>query len=110
MRRVQSFVDANGEQKVRLETASGATEVYDYVIMACHTDTALDILRAGGIMDEEERILSSFKWNNNEVVLHYDTKLLPKNRELWSCWNYLTHTIIDKAIGKPRANVDEISA
>ena len=107
---MESIAEEGKSDRVRLTTTSGATEIYDYVIMACHTDTALDILRAGGITDEEERILSSFKWNNNEVVLHYDTKLLPKNRELWSCWNYLTHTVIDKTTGKPRANIDEISA
>ena len=43
------------------------------MILACHSDTALEILRAGEITDEEH-ILSQFDWNHIEAVLHSDEK------------------------------------
>ena len=72
---VESIAEDGKSDRVRLTTTSGATEIYDYVIMACHTDTALNILRAGNMTHEEERILSSFQWSRNEIVLHHDTKV-----------------------------------
>uniref|UniRef100_A0A8H7XZA6 Amine oxidase domain-containing protein n=1 Tax=Psilocybe cubensis TaxID=181762 RepID=A0A8H7XZA6_PSICU len=81
-----------GNPQVILSTKSGEEITYDHVILACHSDAALDILRNGGITDEEERILSQFEWNRNEAVLHSDVKLMPKNRKAWSCWNYLSFT------------------
>lgn len=60
-------------RKVTLETIDGRTVDFDHVIIACHSDTALEILRNGGIEPEEERILSKFQWNKNEAVLHCDT-------------------------------------
>ncbi|KAF8158029.1 amine oxidase [Crassisporium funariophilum] len=77
---------------VVLTTADDEQKAYDHVILACHSDTALQILKKGGITQEEERILSQFDWNKNEVILHSDTRLMPKSRMAWSCWNYLTYT------------------
>ena len=48
---------------------------FDHVIIACHSDTALQILRSGNITPDEERILGRFDWNKNEAVLHYDTQV-----------------------------------
>lgn len=59
--------------QVELTTATGAKEVFDHVILACHSDTSLDILNNGGdITDDEERLLSGIKWNRNECILHCD--------------------------------------
>ena len=61
--------------KVLLTTTSGRSEQYDHVIMACHADTSLAILRAGGgVTREEENILGGFQWNKNVAVVHSDTK------------------------------------
>jgi predicted NAD/FAD-binding protein len=71
---------------VRLETASGEVKEYDYVIMACHSDQTLRLLSSSpsedvntntwcGVTDEERKILESFGWNQNEAVLHSDTKV-----------------------------------
>ena len=65
----------NDTKRVQLHLADGSIEFYDHVIMACHSDTTLDILRTGNLTEEEERILGSFKWNRNEAVLHFDTKV-----------------------------------
>ena len=61
---------------VKLTTEAGETLEFDHVIMACHTDTTVDILNAGGGMSKEEaRILEAFKWNRNEAVLHCDERV-----------------------------------
>lgn len=58
---------------VLLTTADGETQVYDHVVLACHSDTALRILENGGdATDRERQILSMFSWNRNEAVLHSD--------------------------------------
>lgn len=68
-------VEDGQKQKVVLTTASGEHVEYDHVILACHSDAALKILRAGGITEEEERVLSQFEWSHNEAVLHSDEKV-----------------------------------
>ena len=61
--------------KVLLTTVSGRSEEYDHVIMACHADASLAILRAGGgVTREEESILGGFQWNKNVAVIHSDPK------------------------------------
>ncbi|KAL0058257.1 hypothetical protein AAF712_015081 [Marasmius tenuissimus] len=96
--------DGAAHPKVTLTTASGETEEFDHVILACHSDTALKILRAGqGVTEEEERILGLFQWNKNESVLHHDEELMPRSRLAWSCWNYLTYSEVDVK-GKRKAN------
>lgn len=62
--------------KVLLTTASGESEEYDHVIMACHADASLAILKADGeVTKEEESILGGFQWNKNVAVIHSDTKV-----------------------------------
>ncbi|KAG6810251.1 hypothetical protein H0H93_015101, partial [Arthromyces matolae] len=93
---VESLTRLEGSQ-ILLKTSTGSFEHYDHVILACHSDDAMRILRNGegveggtGITLEEERVLGAFRWIRNEVVLHSDTtQLMPQNRSAWSCWNYL---------------------
>ncbi|KAK0221391.1 FAD/NAD(P)-binding domain-containing protein [Armillaria fumosa] len=99
----------NASSRVVLTTADGREEVYDHVIMACHSDIALSILKEGGdIQPEEEKILSMFKWNKNESVLHSDTRLLPKSCLAKSCWNYLSFSTA-MPDGQIKANNDQVS-
>ena len=38
--------------------------------MACHSDTALKLLRGGGsVTEQEERILGQFEWRLNEAEI-----------------------------------------
>ncbi|KAI0372269.1 FAD/NAD(P)-binding domain-containing protein [Pilatotrama ljubarskyi] len=109
---VKSIPVYNNSQKthrVELTTASGETLPFDHVILACHSDTIVEILNAGGGMTPEEaRILESFKWNRNEAVLHSDKRLMPVSRLAWSCWNYLTKSVTDSA-GRYLPNVNQVS-
>ena len=67
--------------------ASGATEAYDAVILACHSGQALRILTDASA--DERSILSAIQYRPNRVILHRDASLMPKRKAAWSAWNYL---------------------
>jgi predicted NAD/FAD-binding protein len=63
------------------------TEHFDQVVMACHSDQALAIL--GDAASPAQRdVLSAIRYQPNRAVLHTDPALLPRDRRLWSAWNY----------------------
>jgi predicted NAD/FAD-binding protein len=70
---------------VLVTTRGGATERFDQVIVAAHADQALAML-ADATPDERE-ILGTFRFQENVAVLHTDTRLLPRCRRAWACWN-----------------------
>ncbi len=59
--------------------------VADGVILACHSDQALKLL---GDADRAERsILTAIAYQDNETVLHTDTRLLPRLPSARASWN-----------------------
>lgn len=69
---------------VIVHTATDST-TFDEVIVACHSDQALELLHNPS--REECAILSRIRYQENEVVLHTDTSVLPRNRKTWASWN-----------------------
>jgi predicted NAD/FAD-binding protein len=59
---------------------------FDQVILACHSDQALAML--GDATEDETSILSAIAYQDNDVVLHTDSSVLPSNRRAWAAWNY----------------------
>jgi predicted NAD/FAD-binding protein len=66
---------------------------YDAVFLACHSDQTLRLLADATLAERE--VLSAVPYQRNEAVLHTDTRLLPRRRLAWACWNY--HSLPDKA-------------
>ena len=62
------------------------TELFDEVIIACHSDQALSILK--DVSTNETAILNEIEYRNNEVVLHTDRSILPKREKAYASWNY----------------------
>ena len=60
---------------------------FDFVFFACHADQALKLIKNPNLL--EKNILGSFKYSSNKAVLHQDTNLMPKNKSIWSAWNYI---------------------
>jgi predicted NAD/FAD-binding protein len=79
-----------GAAGVEVTTGTGATRRFDQVVLACHTDQALDLLADAD--PDERRILGSVRYQPNRVVVHTDASFMPRSREAWSSWNYLAHT------------------
>lgn len=70
---------------VMITTAQG-TQHFDQVVLACHADQALAML--GDPTPAERDTLGAMPYQDNEVVLHTDTALLPRRQRAWASWNY----------------------
>ncbi|OZB58283.1 MAG: dehydrogenase [Lysobacterales bacterium 14-68-21] len=68
-------------------TSLGQTERYDQVVLACHSNEALALL--ADATPAEREVLGAIRYQENDTVLHTDTRLLPKRRKAWSAWNVL---------------------
>lgn len=71
-------------------TANGAMvngELFDRVVLACHSDDALRMLSDASRLERE--ILGALPYQENDVVLHRDERILPSRRRAWGSWNYL---------------------
>ena len=80
---------------VRVKAAGEAAERFDSVVFACHADTALALLKDGRA--DEKRILSQARFQRNRLVLHTDSRLMPRRRVCWSSWVYLASSRPDEA-------------
>ncbi|NRQ44058.1 FAD-dependent oxidoreductase [Rheinheimera sp. YQF-2] len=82
---------------VTLTFTDGRTEHYDKLVLACHSDQALRLL-GDNATEQERAVLGGIAYQKNDVVLHTDTRLLPKRRRAWAAWNYnLDATVNDRA-------------
>jgi len=70
---------------VRIQTDSG-THVFDKVIIATHSDQALQMLAAPTA--QERDTLGAIRYQNNRAVLHTDASVLPSRQVAWAAWNY----------------------
>ena len=71
---------------VELQLDDGSRQRFDHVVMAVHSDQALRLL--ADPTDLERNILGAIEYQSNDVVVHTDVSLLPRNRRAWANWNY----------------------
>jgi uncharacterized protein len=71
---------------LRVTHAQGSDH-FDQVVMACHSDQSLAILGYTA-SDAQREVLAAIRYQPNRAVLHTDPALLPRQRSLWSAWNY----------------------
>lgn len=78
------------ERKARgvvVNDSHGGSEIYDHVVIATHSDQALNMLSDA---DERERsVLGAIGYSPNTIYLHRDTSLMPRRRQVWASWNFL---------------------
>jgi len=74
------------DNKVQLHFNNSPSQVFDEVVIACHSDQALALLNDA--TPDEHSVLSAMPYSANTVVLHTDKKLLPKREKAWASWNY----------------------
>lgn len=77
------------DDRVEIRPAGGLVEVFDEVVIATHTDQALALLADPG--PTEARILSAIPYRPSEVVLHTDSRFLPRRAKARASWNYHLH-------------------
>ena len=73
-------------QSVWLHTSEGKQE-FDYVIFACHSDQALQMLEQP--TQHETDILGAIEYQENQITLHCDPALMPKKKRAWASWNVI---------------------
>lgn len=83
------------KRSVRVKPLNGPEETFDWVFFACHSDTALTMLKDPSAAERE--ILSAIPYQENSVYLHTDRSLLPRRKLAWAAWNYhVTAAPIDR--------------
>lgn len=73
-------------RQVEVRSADGGREPFDQVVIATHSDQALRLLDDPG--PAERAILGAIPYQENEVVLHTDARLLPRRKLARAAWNY----------------------
>ncbi len=86
---------------VDVTSNGGATEQYDQVVIATHSDQALAMLSEAS--DAERNILGVIPYQENQAVLHCDESVLPGKQAAWASWNY---HIPEKELGRVAVTYD----
>ncbi len=71
---------------VEIVAANGDIDRYDAVFIATHSDQALGML--ADPTDSEQDVLGAIQYQDNDAVLHTDTRLMPRRSKAWAAWNY----------------------
>ncbi len=71
---------------VLIKAYGAEPEAFDEVVFASHSDDSLSLL--ADATDDEIATLGAVKYQPNRVVLHSDTSIMPKRRQVWSSWIY----------------------
>jgi predicted NAD/FAD-binding protein len=69
-----------------LTLEDGSRHEFDRVVIAAHGDQALRMLADPTAMEVD--LLGKFHYQENEAVLHTDTRFMPATRRCWAAWNY----------------------
>lgn len=86
-----------GSTGVTIIDEKDGADHFDEVVLACHANQALALLDQP--TSDESRLLAGFRYQVNHVILHSDTRFMPKNRQAWSSWVYLSQSQQDHQNG-----------
>lgn len=75
--------------QITLFDADNISYKFDDVVFATHADITRKILGAEAT-EEEKDIFENFTYTKNQVILHQDENLMPKRRNAWASWNYMS--------------------
>jgi predicted NAD/FAD-binding protein len=73
-----------GGSRVRLQ--DGTARDFDLAVIAAHGDQASRMLADPTPLEQD--LLARFLYQENEAVLHTDSKFMPRTRRCWAAWNY----------------------
>lgn len=76
------------DNKVILQGKHNYIQEFDLIVMATHADETLSMLNSP--TQDQQKILSAFKYSKNQIVLHTDSNVLSKNKNIWASWNFIT--------------------
>jgi hypothetical protein len=82
--------------KVRVDLINEPTSVYDDVIIATHSDTALQLLDPA--FESKSFLLRSVRYRPNTIYLHRDESLMPTKKAAWASWNVIKQNTPDMCL------------
>jgi len=86
VQRIEYLPATSGDKGgVRIHTNAGI-ERFDKVIIATHSDQALQMLAEPTAREREA--LGAIHYQANKAVLHTDASVLPARKAAWAAWNY----------------------
>ena len=74
------------EAGAEVKTHGADWETFDDVVFATHSDDSLRML--SDATEAEKSVLGAVRYQPNKIVLHSDTSIMPKRRQVWSSWIY----------------------
>lgn len=84
--RIGCAVTAVRREADRVIVSADADDLeFDHVVLACHADQALRMLRDAS--DREGEILGAMRFENNATTLHTDASVMPRHPKAWAAWN-----------------------
>jgi hypothetical protein len=84
--RLSSPVRSISRDEMAVSVSSDAgTERFDQLVLACHGDQSLALL--SDPTPAERAILGAIRFQENDTVLHTDSRILPRRRAAWAAWN-----------------------
>ena len=69
-----------------IKTRAADWEAFDEVVFATHSDDTLRMLSDATAV--ERSVLGAVRYQPNKIVLHSDTTIMPRRRQVWSSWIY----------------------
>ncbi|WP_342077583.1 FAD-dependent oxidoreductase [Yoonia sp. SS1-5] len=75
-----------GPLGVEVKASGGEWEMFDEVVFATHSDDTLRLLSDATAV--EKTVLGAIRYQPNAVVLHSDTSIMPKRKQVWASWIY----------------------
>lgn len=70
---------------IDVRTATGASETFDRVVLATHSDQALGIVSDAD--PDEKEVAGAVRYQPNVATLHTDRRMLPRLERTWASWN-----------------------
>ena len=86
--RLSTPIDAvrRGPLGVEVKAQGCEWEMFDEIVFATHSDDSLRLL--SDATTAEQSALGAVCYQPNKIVLHSDTSIMPKRRQVWSSWIY----------------------
>tara|TARA_X000000368_G_scaffold393975_1_gene360127 strand:+ start:40 stop:1296 length:1257 start_codon:yes stop_codon:yes gene_type:complete len=90
---INAKIRPNSEVKEVIKTNNGAkiitsdsNDEYDYVFFCNHPNEVTNIGK--NLSNNQNDVLKGIKYSKNEVVLHKDSSIMPRNYKCWASWVY----------------------
>ena len=93
VKRINANIRLNSEVKEVLKIDNGikiitmdSSNEYDYVFFCNHPNEVINIGK--NLSNHQVDVLKDIKYSKNEVVLHKDPSIMPRNSKYWASWVY----------------------